>query len=54
MSGQQTCTCLTNKNSGIDIECGRHDAEDDNFAQGINDCFCRDGRASGNMNIGNL
>lgn len=39
----------------IAIECGRHDQEDDNFAQGFNDCFCRDGRAAatGNFNLGN-
>jgi hypothetical protein len=40
----------------IAIECGRHDQEDDNFAQGFNDCFCRDGRAAatGNFNLGNF
>lgn len=39
----------------IAIECGRHDQEDDNFAQGFNDTFCRDGRAAatGNFNLGN-
>lgn len=39
---------------GIAIECGRHDDEDDNFANGFNDCFCRDGRAAatGNFNLG--
>lgn len=38
---------------GIAIECGRHDDEDDNFANGFNDCFCRDGRAAatGNFNL---
>ena len=40
---------------GIAIECGRHDDEDDNFANGFNNCFCRDGRAAatGNFNLGN-
>jgi len=40
---------------GIAIECGRHDDEDDNFANGFNNCFCRDGRAAatGNFNMGN-
>lgn len=41
--------------NGIAIECGRHDEEDDNFAEGFNDCFCRDGRApaTGDFNLGN-
>lgn len=41
--------------NGIEIVCDRHDDEDDNFAQGLNDCFCRDGRASatGNFKMGN-
>lgn len=41
--------------NGIAIECGRHDAEDNNFAEGFNDTFCRDGRAAatGNFNLGN-
>lgn len=40
--------------NGITIECGRHDQEDDNFANGFNNCFCRDGRAAatGNFNLG--
>lgn len=40
---------------GIAIECGRHDDEDDNFANGFNNCFCRDGRAAatGNFDMGN-
>ena len=40
---------------GIAIECGRHDDEDDNFANGLSNCFCRDGRAAatGNFNLGN-
>lgn len=45
----------SDQQNGIAIECGRHDAEDDNFAQGFNDCFCRDGRAAatGDFNLGN-
>lgn len=41
--------------NGIEIVCDRHDAEDDNFAQGFNECFCRDGRApaTGNFKMGN-
>lgn len=44
----------SDQQNGIAIECGRHDAEDDNFAQGFNDTFCRDGRAaaSGDFNLG--
>jgi microcystin-dependent protein len=40
--------------NGIEIVCDRHDDEDDNFAQGLNECFCRDGRASatGNFKMG--
>ena len=36
----------SDQQNGIAIECGRHDQEDDNFAQGFNDTFCRDGRAA--------
>lgn len=45
----------SDQQNGIAIECGRHDAEDNNFAEGFNDCFCRDGRAAatGNFNLGN-
>ena len=45
----------SDQQNGIAIECGRHDQEDDNFANGFNDCFCRDGRAAatGNFNLGN-
>ena len=45
----------SDQQNGIAIECGRHDAEDNNFAQGFNDCFCRDGRAAatGDFNLGN-
>ena len=44
----------SDQQNGIAIECGRHDQEDDNFAQGFNDCFCRDGRAAatGDFNLG--
>ena len=40
--------------NGIEIVCDRHDDEDDNFAAGFNDCFCRDGRAvaTGNFKMG--
>lgn len=40
----------------IEIVCDRHDEEDDNFAAGFNDCFCRDGRATatGNFKMGNF
>lgn len=40
--------------NGIEIVCDRHDDEDDNFAAGLNDCFCRDGRATatGNFKMG--
>lgn len=44
----------SDQQNGIAIECGRHDAEDDNFAEGFNDTFCRDGRAAaiGDFNLG--
>lgn len=44
----------SDQQNGIAIECGRHDQEDDNFAQGFNDTFCRDGRAAatGDFNMG--
>lgn len=44
----------SDQQNGIAIECGRHDQEDDNFAQGFNDTFCRDGRAAatGDFNLG--
>ena len=39
----------------IEIVCDRHDAEDDNFADGLTACFCKDGRstATGNFKMGN-
>jgi hypothetical protein len=45
----------SDQQNGIAIECGRHDQEDDNFAEGFNNTFCRDGRAAatGNFNLGN-
>lgn len=44
----------SDQQNGIAIECGRHDQEDDNFAEGFNDTFCRDGRAAatGDFDLG--
>jgi hypothetical protein len=44
----------SDQQNGIAIECGRHDQEDDNFAEGFNNTFCRDGRAAatGDFNLG--
>jgi hypothetical protein len=41
--------------SGIGIEAGRHDTQDNDFASGINQCLNKDGSnsATGNLNIGN-
>lgn len=41
--------------SDIGIVSDRHDAEDDNFAQGLNNTFCRDGQspATGEWNLDN-
>ena len=41
--------------NGIEILCTRHDEEDNNFAEGLNKSFCRDGRATatGNFKMGN-
>lgn len=38
----------------IDIMSDRHDEEDDNFAEGLTACVCKDGRSimSGNLNLG--
>lgn len=38
----------------IDIVSDRHDEEDDNFAEGLTNCVCKDGRSimSGNLNLG--
>lgn len=40
----------------IEIVSDRHDQEDDNFANGFNVAFCRDGRAvaTGNFKLGNF
>lgn len=40
--------------NAVPIVASRHDDEDNNFAQGFNDCFCRDGRATaqGNFKMG--
>lgn len=40
----------------IEIVSDRHDAEDDNFSNGLNLAFCRDGRAvaTGNFKMGNF
>lgn len=40
--------------NNIDIASDRHDEEDDNFAQGLTNCVCKDGRSimSGNLNMG--
>ncbi|MBR3661774.1 MAG: tail fiber protein [Alphaproteobacteria bacterium] len=38
----------------VDIVSDRHDEEDDNFAEGLSACVCKDGRSvmSGNLNLG--
>ena len=40
--------------NAVPIVASRHDDEDDNFAQGFNECYCRDGRApaTGNFKMG--
>lgn len=40
--------------NSVPIVASRHDDEDDNFAQGFNEVFCRDGRAAmtGNLKMG--
>ena len=42
--------------NGIKIVSDRHDAEDDNFADGFDMCVVRDGRAAmtGNLKMGNF
>lgn len=44
------------RQNDIDIVSDRHDEEDDNFANGFNDCMLRDGRATmtGNLKMGNF
>ena len=43
------------RQDNIEIVSDRHDQEDDNFAEGLSQCFCRDGRAAatGSFNMGN-
>lgn len=40
--------------NAVPIVASRHDDEDDNFAQGFNECMCRDGSsvATGNFKMG--
>ena len=44
------------RQNDIDIVSDRHDEEDDNFANGFNDCMLRDGRAimTGDLDVGNF
>ena len=44
------------RKNDIKIMSDRHDEEDDNFAEGLNECLLRDGRVamSGNLNVGNF
>ena len=44
------------RQSDIDIMSDRHDEEDDNFANGFNECMLRDGRATmtGDLDMGNF
>jgi len=44
------------RQNDIEIMSDRHDEEDDNFAEALNECFLRDGRTSlsGNLNAGNF
>jgi microcystin-dependent protein len=46
----------SDRQAEIDIESDRHDEEDDNFANGFNDCMLRDGRATmqGDLKMGNF
>jgi hypothetical protein len=41
----------TDEGSAIDIEADRMDAEDDNFASGINACLTKDGSNSPTANL---
>ena len=43
-------------NNEIEIMCDRHDAEDDNFAEGLSQCLLKNGRApmQGELNLGNF
>ncbi len=44
------------RQADLDIVSDRHDEEDDNFAEGFNECMLRDGRATmqGDLNMGNF
>lgn len=44
------------RQNDIDIVSDRHDEEDDNFANGFNDCMLRDGRCTmtGDLDMGNF
>ena len=44
----------TDRLNDVDIVSDRHDEEDDNFAEGISACVCKDGRSvmTGNLNVG--
>lgn len=44
------------RKSNVAIMSDRHDEEDDNFAEALNECFLRDGRIAlqGNLNAGNF
>lgn len=44
------------RQNDIEIMSDRHDEEDDNFSEALNECFLRDGRVSlsGNLNAGNF
>ena len=44
------------RQNDIDIVSDRHDEEDDNFANGFNDCMLRDGRSvmTGDLDMGNF
>lgn len=46
----------SDRQADIDIVSDRHDEEDDNFADGFNDCMLRDGRATmqGDLKMGNF
>ena len=47
-------TWTTDASLGIGIEAGRHDAQDNDFTTGINQCLNKDGSnsATGNLNLG--
>jgi hypothetical protein len=47
---------VTDATNGIGIEAGRHDTQDNDFKDGINECLNKDGSnaATGNLNFGNF